>query len=138
MTMTTPFTLIDETRVTRVDAKMDDGRVLVDPGGVERATGWVRKPEGLCRDEVCVPVRNAGLDRDGRIDLEVMAQTLHRPIAVDTGEGAAALGTSAVDRGNLLASLEAPDITLPDLDGRTHSLSEHRGKKVLLVVYASW
>ena len=32
----------------------------------------------------------------------------------------------------------APDFTLPDLEGRLHSLSEHRGKKVLLVTWASW
>jgi len=41
-------------------------------------------------------------------------------------------------RARALASLEAPDFTLPDLDGRLHTLSNHRGKKVLLVAYASW
>ena len=30
------------------------------------------------------------------------------------------------------------DIRLPDLDGRLHSLSEHRGRKALLIAYASW
>ena len=48
------------------------------------------------------------------------------------------LGVSAEERAQALASLEAPDFTLPDLDGRPHSLSEHRGKKVFLVAYASW
>ena len=48
------------------------------------------------------------------------------------------LGNAASDRAAALASLEAPDFTLPDLDGRLHSLSEHRGKKVLLIAYASW
>ena len=33
---------------------------------------------------------------------------------------------------------EAPDFTLPDAAGRLHRLSEHRGKKVLLVTWASW
>lgn len=37
-----------------------------------------------------------------------------------------------------LASLEAPDFTLPDLDGRPHSLSDYRGQKILLAAYASW
>ena len=45
---------------------------------------------------------------------------------------------SAAERAKTLSSLEAPDFTLPDLDGRLHSLSEQRGKKVLLVAYASW
>jgi len=48
------------------------------------------------------------------------------------------LGESAQARGEALRSLEAPDFTLPDLAGRPHSLSAHRGKKVLLVTWASW
>jgi hypothetical protein len=36
------------------------------------------------------------------------------------------------------ASLAAPDFALPDLQGRVHSLAEQRGKKVLVVSWASW
>ncbi len=36
------------------------------------------------------------------------------------------------------ATLEAPDFELPDLSGKMHRLSQHRGKKVLLIAYASW
>ena len=32
----------------------------------------------------------------------------------------------------------APDFSLPDLAGRLHTLSDYRGKKVLLIAYASW
>ena len=66
------------------------------------------------------------------------AEASGRPVAVDRDERAAYLGVGAAERAKALASLEAPDFTLPDLDGRQHSLSEHRGKKVLLVAYASW
>jgi AhpC/TSA family protein len=66
------------------------------------------------------------------------AEASGRPVAVDLDERAAYLGVSAAERAKALASLEAPDFTLPDLDGRPHSLSEYRGKKVLLVAYASW
>ncbi len=66
------------------------------------------------------------------------AEAEGRPTAVDTGERAAYLGVSAEERGRRLASLDAPDFTLPDLDGRPHSLSQHRGKKVFLVAYGSW
>src|SRR5262245_22345130 len=66
------------------------------------------------------------------------AEAEGRPVAIDTDERAAYLGVSAEERGRQLASLEAPDFTLPDLDGRPHSLSQHRGKKVFLVAYGSW
>ena len=40
--------------------------------------------------------------------------------------------------GRTLASAECPEITLPDLDGEAFSLSSLRGRKVVLVAWASW
>jgi len=134
----TPFTIIDEGRATAVEAIRDGDRILVDHADLERATGWTRKPQGLCRDEMCVPVRTADLDVDGRVDLAAFASALGRPLALDAAEGAAFLGTSAADRTDSLTATVAPDFRLPDLEGHEHTLSEHRGRKVLLVVYASW
>ncbi len=48
------------------------------------------------------------------------------------------LAQSARDRAAALRSLEAPSFTLPDASGRLHSLADYRGKKVLLVTWASW
>jgi hypothetical protein len=70
--------------------------------------------------------------------IDTLAAAGDRPLAVDHEEGAAYLGVSAAARAAQLASLHAPDFSLPDLAGRRHSLSEHRGKKVLLVAFASW
>ena len=72
------------------------------------------------------------------VDLAKRAEAGGRPVAVDLEERAAYLGVSAPERARPLAALEAPDFTLPALDGRLHSLAEHRGKKVFLVAYASW
>ena len=74
----------------------------------------------------------------GRIELDAFAEALGRPLAIDVAEGAAALATAPADQAAQMANLEAPDFTLPDLEGTLHSLSEHRGKKVLLIAYASW
>jgi hypothetical protein len=76
-------------------------------------------------------------EREGA-ELLRRAEAEGRPVAVDQEERAAYLGVAARARAATLASLAAPDFTLPDLDGRLHSLAEHRGKKVLLVAYASW
>lgn len=70
--------------------------------------------------------------------IEALLAAGDRPLAVDREEGVAYLGEPARVRATRLASLDAPDFSLPDLEGRVHSLSEHRGKKVLLVAYASW
>ena len=75
---------------------------------------------------------------DEALDLARQAEAAGRPVTIDREEHAAYLGVSARERGSRLASLEAPDFTLPDLAGRLHSLAEHRGRKVFLVAYASW
>ena len=82
--------------------------------------------------------RAVELDEADGVARATRAQSSGRPVAIDRGERAAYLGVSAVDRAKALASLEAPDFTLSDLDGRPHTLSAYRGKKVLLVAYASW
>lgn len=60
------------------------------------------------------------------------------PLAHDASTATWVLGESAASRSAQLQSLEAPDFTLPDLAGQRHSLAEQRGKKVLLVSWASW
>jgi hypothetical protein len=133
------ITLIDAGRATRVPARVQGKRVRIAPADLERAFGWTLKPQGLCKGDICVTLRERrGLLNDDGIDLAVFAQTAGLPLALDVREGVAVLGESAAARGSQLASLEAPDFTLPDLQGRLHSLSEHRGKKVLLIAYASW
>ncbi len=133
------FTLIDDGRADEVQATIADGRVLLSDEVVRTTLGWELKPEGLCRGDVCVPVRNRGaLAQDAGLDLEELARVLDRPLAIDVGERAAALAEPALDRSAALHSLLAPDFSLPDLEGRMHTLSEHRGKKVLLIAYASW
>lgn len=133
------FTLIHDGESRTIDATVASGRVALAASVVEETLGWKLRPEGLCQGDVCVPVRDRDALRSQQgIDLEALAQTLGRPLALDVEAGAAALGTSASDVSARLATLEAPDFSLPDLGGVLHSLSEHRGKKVLLIAYASW
>jgi hypothetical protein len=72
------------------------------------------------------------------VNLAALWRLLGRPVVHSDRGDVWVLGESARDRGAALASLEAPDFTLPDPSGRLHSLSDYRGKKVLLVTWASW
>jgi hypothetical protein len=133
------FSIIDDGETAAVPARLSGNAVRLSRGALEQALGWTLKPEGLCRGSVCVPVRaGAALETVEGVDLAGVATALGRPLAIDADERAAYVGVGADERARTLASLEAPDFTLPDLAGRLHSLGEHRGKKVLLVAYASW
>jgi hypothetical protein len=133
------LTLIDDGRVVEVPAHFSGDRARLRPADVETALGWELKPAGLCQGGVCIPVRDATdlVNHDG-VDLAGLAHALDRPLALDVDERSAYLGAAAAQRAAQLASLQAPEFTLPDLSGRMHSLSDYRGNKVLLIAYASW
>jgi hypothetical protein len=110
-----------------------------------RATRFVLKPQGVCRDELCFPLpknrKNEFISKKGTVswfNLSEFARLVKQPVAHDDKDGVWFFGKREDERGGYLASLEAPDFTLQDLNGKAHSLHEYRGKKVLLITWASW
>ena len=110
----------------------------VETSAYEAATGWHIRPEGACRGDVCVPlpddVRSGG---GARLRLDKLAERIGAPLVHDEEAGVYAIGPSTVG-GHALATAEAPELELPDLDGNPFRLSSLRGQKVLLVAWASW
>ena len=107
----------------------------------EVATGWTLKPEGLCRGDTCVPVppgHAADYVSGDALNAAAFWRRMGHPVVHDAAGEVWMLGTSAANRSMALQSLEAPDFALPDLAVKTGTLSEHRGKKVLLATWASW
>jgi len=100
-------------------------------------TGWTLKPEGMCRDDQCVPLPSTAV-RGGRVDVEAFWRRLGNPVLCADDRETWVLGVGADDRNAALAGLLAPGFTLPDLAGRSHTLSDLHGRKVLLVTWASW
>jgi hypothetical protein len=137
--MTTALTLIDVTVPHEVQATLAGDAVRVPVGEIHRTLGWELKPEGLCREATCVPVRDRRHMVFGdTLDLAALAAALDRPLALDLAERTAVLGASAGARAAGLASTQAPDFALPDLAGTLHALSDYAGKKKLLIAWASW
>ena len=99
----------------------------------ERQTGWSIEPEGACKDGRCLPLPEPPSDT---IDLPVIAEHLNMPLITDDQAGLWCLGPEG--GGRALTSAVAPEIELPDWRGETFRLSGLRGKKVLLVAWASW
>ena len=113
----------------------------LEPDQAATASGWTLRPEGLCRDDICVPVPPNKAEKfvaDGKVNLAAFWNHMGMPAAKSTDGDVWVLGESAETRAASLRSLDAPDFTLPDLAGMRHSLSDHRGKKVLLATWASW
>ncbi len=134
--------VLSDTAVAHVDAAEPRGEDLWLPAAdLALATGWSLEEEGLCRDDVCVPLpagREAEFVRGGSVNVAAFWRQRGAPVVHSEAGDVWLLGEAAASRAARLQALEAPDFTLPDLDGAEHSLRDHLGKKVLLVTWASW
>jgi hypothetical protein len=135
------ITIIHEHQTLSVNAKVKGGHLWLPAKDVEKNLGWTIKPEGLCREEKCIPYPNDS--EDALLDSEWLNVSkfwtlMSKPMLHDEMKETWLLGAGHKDRSHKLASLEAPDFTLPDIDGNFHSLSDYRGKRVFLTTWSSW
>lgn len=142
----TARTIIYDGNVTEVSVSDNATNDLwITTGDLTRATRFVIKPQGVCRDELCVPLpKNRKADFVSKkgattwFNLSAFAKLINQPFVKDQKNGIWFFGAPAAEQNRHLTSLEAPNFTLPDMSGKRHSLSDFRGKKVLLVTWASW
>ena len=95
----------------------------------QQATGWEIKPEGACKAEVCVALP----DRP----FEVLAAAERLGMAVVSEPGLWAVGPETLG-GRALATADASDLRLPDLDGNEFRITSLRGQKVLVISWAPY
>ena len=100
----------------------------------EAGTGWTLKPEGACQGDVCIPLSKPAGDP---VDVRQVANDIDMPLVEAAGHGLWALGPASIGS-RALATAEAPELTLPDLDGNQFKLSSLRGQKVLLFAWAPY
>lgn len=140
-------TVVYDDKATEINpARNPDGtaQLWITTADLTRATRFEVKPQGVCRDELCFPLPKARhteflRKESGKewFNLTAFADLVHQPIARDASLETWYFGLRSEQR-QKLASLQAPDFTLPDIDGKMHSLHDFRGKKVLLITWASW
>jgi hypothetical protein len=126
---TTLLTTTDEYKVSTHDG------LWMSATDAEKITGWTLKPEGMCRDERCVPLPASAV-KGNDVDVEAFWQKLGGPVIAS--DDVWALGAPPDERNAALEGLQAPDFTLPDIDGVPRTLSQLRGKKVFVATWASW
>jgi hypothetical protein len=100
----------------------------------EAGTGWILKPEGACQGHVCIPLSQSAGEI---VDVASIARDMAMPLVASEEHRMWAIGPATIGS-RALASAEAPDFKLPDLDGNLFSLSSLRGQKVLLYAWAPY
>lgn len=99
----------------------------------EKRTGWELKDGIACKADLCVPL---GIEIGETIDARVIAERLHLPLVHDDASNLFALGPEGGRRA--ITDVRAPALELDDWRGNIFHLASLRGKKVLLIAWASW
>jgi hypothetical protein len=139
-------TILYDNATTEVRADTERTKDLwVTLADLTKAAKWEVKPEGVCSAKECIPIPAARkkeflAERAGEtwFNLSEFARLLKQPAAHDAKNDVWYFGARPEAQNAYLASLSAPDFQLPDHTGKPRSLSELRGKKVLLLTWASW
>ena len=136
----TPGLIINSNgQISDVEISQNFGKFSIAKSELEKFIGWQLKHQGLCIDEICVPVRDSSTLTDGKnIDLVEFARLTNQNIVIDQQRRIAALGERADSRNQSMATLDAPNFTLPDVHGRQVSFSDFNRRKRLLLAWSSW
>ena len=141
-----PVTVLYNDQVIDVAETLADPNDLwVLPEDLPRINGFELKPEGACFGALCVPVLQ---DRDselfvtrsgqGWFNVTELARKLEQAFVFDADHQVWSFGQIPLTRREFLRLGMAPDFELPNRDGEMVRLSDFRGKKVLLLTWASW
>lgn len=145
-----PRIVIYDNRATEVIAPpatmpVESNDLWVTLKDLTRATQFVLKPQGVCRQQLCFPIpkarKAAFLSKQGAtnwFNLSEFARLLRQPAASDSEAATWYFGPRPEDQNGFVTSMIAPNFTLLDRNGKPHSLSDFHGKKVLLLTWASW
>lgn len=131
--------------VTVENTLADPTDLWVSPEDLTRINGFELKPEGACLGSICIPLKQdqdseSFVRRDGKawVNVTALARKLEQPFVADNDTGIWSFGAIRATRGSFLTSGMAPDFALEDREGKTVRLQDFRGKKVLIVTWASW
>jgi len=135
-------TVLYDDRTTVLD------RVGADPAGapdalwirkrdLPRVNGFELKPQGACRADLCIPIPK-GMTRGDYFNVTAFAKKAGQVVVAEPSARVWSFGEMQALGGGLVNSRIAPDFEVPDRLGRPVHLSGFRGKKALVITWASW
>jgi hypothetical protein len=134
-TSTTATVLYNDHAVKLDKTRPDVSDLWVRTADLPRINEFELKPQGACRADMCIPI-SKNLKAGEWFNLTGFARKLGETVVADSGVWS--FGEIPVVRGNFYNSRVAPDFAAPDRKGRVVHLSDFRGKKVLVITWASW
>jgi hypothetical protein len=132
----TNATVLYQDRATNLDnARVEGGDLWVRSADLPRVNEFEVKPQGACRADICIPL-SKDLKKAEWFNLSGFARRVGQSSVSDSNVWS--FSEVPLLRGTYFNSRIAPDFAVPDRKGKVVHLSDFRGKKVLVVTWASW
>jgi hypothetical protein len=131
-------TVLYDGRAIVLNRATADGEALwIQNAELPSINGFELKPQGACREDICIPIPRSMMN-GSRFNLSAFARRVGQRVVADPAMRVWSFGEIPVVRGAFVESRQAPEFAVPDRKGRLIRLSQFRGKKVLVVTWASW
>jgi hypothetical protein len=131
-----PATVLYGGRSVSLDKIQPDPKDLwVRKSDLPKINDFEVKPQGACREDLCIPIAKS-FTHGEYFNLTAFARKIGQTVVTDSQVWS--FGEIPVLRGSYTSSRIAPDFAVPDRKGKVVHLSDFRGKKVLVVTWASW
>jgi hypothetical protein len=137
-------TIVYDNNVSETTVAISEGDNLWLPiDTLHNSTDWELTPEGACIGTMCIPIPTGREEEffakeESLFNLAALERHMGRPILHDEPHSTWLFGRSTTTHVGFQNPIQAPDFTLPDLQGNLYSLSDFKGKKIFLVSWASW
>jgi len=122
---------------TGADSQGSGDDLWVRKADLPRINEFELKPQGACRADVCIPV-DKSMTRGAYFNLSAFARKVGETAVVDRDARVWSFGEIPIVRGQFVESRVAPDFSVADRAGHIVHLSDFRGRKVLVLTWASW
>lgn len=127
--------LYGDRTVSLSQVRPDPKDLWVRAADLPRINDFEVKPQGACRADMCIPIPKE-LKSGPWFNLSGFARRVRQAAVSDSGVWS--FGEIPAVRGDFYRSRVAPDFAVPDRKGRTVRLADFRGRKVLVLTWASW
>jgi hypothetical protein len=105
-----------------------------EPERFEAETGWALKPEGACKGDLCIPIAD---EVRASNDTVAIAEAMGLPVVSSEAHGLVSIGPESAGN-RALTTAAAPELELPDLEGKPFRLSSLKGQKVVVFAWAPY
>ncbi len=127
--------LYEDRETALTNSHIKKGDLWIESKDLPRINQFEVKPQGACRGDICIPL-SKDLKSKNWFNLSGFARKVRQAV-VNEGD-LWSFGEMPVLRTGFLESRLAPDFAMPDRKGSMVQLKDFRGRKVLLLTWASW